>query len=106
MRSHLLRLRGGEVGFGLANLIADLALLIPQRGGAFGHLRGRAGLAGRVKRVLLLSSPGSRTASSLVRFDLSPSLTGSCSMRPAICGLTTMSLVVTMPVRTSGTGAS
>src|SRR5436853_522462 len=27
-------------------------------------------------------------------------------MRPAICGLTTMSLVVTMPVRTSGTGVA
>ena len=67
LRGHLLRLRGGEVGFGLSDLIADLPLLVAQRGGAFRHLR-----ASRPPR-----SPCKTPAPAAARPDRGPPAAGS-----------------------------
>ena len=76
LRGHLLRLRRGEVRFGLADLIRDLPLLEPERGGAFRDLRGRALGASRVERLLLFELAPVEHADHLTGLDLVAFLDG------------------------------
>ncbi len=66
LRRHLLRLRGGEVRFGLANLVSGLPFLKAESGGALRHLRARALRARGVVRLLLLEFAGIEHADHLV----------------------------------------
>ena len=69
-RGHLLRLGGGEIRFGLADLIVGLPLLEAQRRGAFRDLRAGARGAGAVERLLLLQLARVEHRDHLIGLDL------------------------------------
>jgi len=66
----LLRLRGRKVGFGLADLIRNLSLLVAKGCRALGHLRGRGCRTGAVIRLFLLELAGVEHGNHLTGFHL------------------------------------
>ena len=79
--------------------------LEPQRGLGLAHLRREPLRVLRVVGVVGLELVRRRSPRASWSFlTASPSLTSSCAIWPAICGLTMTSLVVTMPVSTSVDG--